>query len=266
MSEIHWKTFLITYDQAVEELKVKFRNIRREYRKKNEYSPIEFVTGRVKEVSSILEKSNKLNIPLEKIDTELDDIAGIRIMCQFVDDIEKVVELIRQRKDMKIFIEKDYINNVKVSGYRSYHIIVKYPVNLAEGQKEILAEIQIRTLAMNFWATIEHSLNYKYKKDIPPKIKEKLKNAADAAFQLDEQMHEIREEIKDAQRLFEIKSSLISEITNDIIYLCSLGKVIDASEYQNKLNNLVEDGEEVEFEKLLKDIEMQIKQDKASET
>ena len=97
-----WKTFLIPYEQAVEELKVKFRSIRREYRRKNEYSPIEFVTGRVKEISSILEKANKFDIPLDRIEYEMEDIAGIRIMCQFVDDIEKVVDIIRERKDMQI--------------------------------------------------------------------------------------------------------------------------------------------------------------------
>ena len=81
-------------------------------------------------------------------------------MCQFVDDIEKVVDIIRNRTDMQIMYEKDYITNVKSSGYRSYHVIIKYPVNMAEGKVDILAEFQIRTLSMNFWATIEHSLNY----------------------------------------------------------------------------------------------------------
>ena len=120
-----WKTFLIPYEQAVEELKVKFRSIRKEYRRKSEYSPIEFITGRVKEISSILEKANKFNIPLDRIGYEMEDIAGIRIMCQFVDDIEKVVDIIRARKDMQLIYEKDYVTNVKESGYRSYHIIIK---------------------------------------------------------------------------------------------------------------------------------------------
>ena len=116
---VKWKTFLIPYSQAVEELKVKMRSVRKEYRKKNEYSPIEFVTGRVKEISSILEKAKKLNLTLDEIDSYMEDIAGIRIMCQFVDDIQHVVDLIRQRKDMLVINEKDYINNVKDSGYRS---------------------------------------------------------------------------------------------------------------------------------------------------
>ena len=108
-----WKTFLIPYEQAVEELKVKFKSIRKEYRRKNEYSPIEFVTGRVKEISSILEKANKFSIPLDRIEYEMEDIAGIRVMCQFVDDIDKVVNLIRERRDMQIVYEKDYVSKCK---------------------------------------------------------------------------------------------------------------------------------------------------------
>ncbi|WP_368489614.1 GTP pyrophosphokinase family protein [Clostridium sp. BJN0013] len=254
-----WKTFLIPYDQAVEELKVKFKSIRKEYRRKNEYSPIEFVTGRVKEISSILEKANKFNIPLDRIRYEIEDIAGIRIMCQFVDDIEKVVQIVRNRKDMNIMYEKDYIDNVKESGYRSYHVIIKYPVNMAGGEMEILAEFQIRTLAMNFWATIEHSLNYKYKQDIPDHIKLKLKNAADAAFQLDEQMLEIKDEIKDAQKLFEVKSNLISDIMNNILTLSSMGKLVEATRYQGQLNKLIEEGEVFELVNLLRATEKLLK-------
>lgn len=249
-----WKTFLIPYEQAVEELKVKFRNIRKEYRRKNEYSPIEFVTGRVKEISSILEKANKFSIPMDRIQYEIEDIAGIRIMCQFVDDIEKVVDLIRLRKDMQIVYEKDYVTNVKVSGYRSYHIIIKYPVNMVDGQKNILAEFQIRTLAMNFWATIEHSLNYKYKHNIPEDIKLQLKTAADAAFHLDEQMLEIKDEIKDAQKLFEVKSDIISDIMNNILTLNSMGKIAESTRYQNTLNKLIEDGDVLELNHLLQSV------------
>lgn len=246
-----WKSFLTPYEQAVEELKVKFRSIRKEYRRKNEYSPVEFVTGRVKEISSILEKASKFDIPLDRFQYEIEDIAGIRVMCQFVDDIEKVVELIRERKDMQIMYEKDYVANVKESGYRSYHIIIKYPVNMAEGQKDILAEFQIRTLAMNFWATVEHSLNYKYKQEIPYEIKGKLKNAADSAFKLDEQMLEIKDEIKDAQKLFEVKSDIISNIMNNILSLVYIGKIAESSRYQIQLNKLIEEGEVWELNNLL---------------
>lgn len=258
MAIMEWKSFLTPYEQAVEELKVKLRGIRKEYRRTNEYSPIEFVTGRVKEVSSILEKANKFNIPLDRLQYEMEDIAGVRIMCQFVDDIEKVVEIIRGRKDMQIMYEKDYIANVKESGYRSYHVIIKYPVNMAEGTTEILAEFQIRTLAMNFWATIEHSLNYKYKQQIPEEIKQKLKSAADAAHRLDEEMTEIKEEIKDAQKLFEVKSDIVSSIMNRILTLSSLNKVQEAYRYEAKLNKLIGQGEVWELNNLLEAVRKEV--------
>lgn len=264
MAVNNWKNFLMPYEQAVDELKVKIRSIRKEYRKRNEYSPIEFVTGRVKEVSSILEKANKFQIPISRIGYELEDIAGLRIMCQFVDDIDKVVELLRCRKDMQILYEKDYVRNVKPSGYRSYHMIIKYPVNMAGGHMEILAEFQIRTLAMNFWATIEHSLNYKYKKQLPNELKDKLKSAADAAFKLDEEMLEIKDEIKDAQKLFEVKSDIISNIMNKILVLSSLDRIVEAGRYEKSLNRLLEDGEVWELDKLLDCINRDIEKFKES--
>jgi putative GTP pyrophosphokinase len=258
MSNQNWKRFFMPYEQAVDELKVKLKNIRKEYRKKNEYSPIEFVTGRVKELSSLLEKANKFGIPMNRLEYEIEDITGIRVMCQFVDDIDKVVEILRGRKDMQILYEKDYVRGVKESGYRSYHMIIKYPVNMAEGQKIILAEFQIRTLSMNFWATIEHSLNYKYKKQLPEHVQIKLKKAADAAFELDELMLDIKDEIKDAQKLFEIKSDIISNIMDNILILNNLGKTSDANRYESNLNKLVEDGEIYELNKLLETVKKDV--------
>ncbi|MGF2113397.1 GTP pyrophosphokinase [Enterococcus casseliflavus] len=197
-----WEEFFAPYEQAVSELKVKLRGIRKQYREQNKHVPIEFVTGRVKPVDSILTKSKLRGIALDRLEEEMSDIAGLRIMCQFVEDIHQVVELLRIRKDMKVIIERDYITNKKASGYRSYHVVIEYPVQLIDGEKIILAEIQIRTLAMNFWATIEHSLNYKYQGEFPAEISERLRRSAEAAYQLDEEMSNIREEIQEAQRLF----------------------------------------------------------------
>lgn len=197
-----WDSFLAPYEQTVAELKVKLRGIRKQFREANQHVPIEFVTGRVKPVESILAKSKLRNIPVERLESEMSDIAGLRIMCQFVEDIHEVVRLLRSRKDMKVIIERDYVTNNKVSGYRSYHLVIEYPVQLVSGEKKILAEIQIRTLAMNFWATIEHSLNYKYQGDFPQEIGDRLKKAAEAAYQLDEEMSQIRGEIQEAQHLF----------------------------------------------------------------
>ncbi|WP_125771378.1 GTP pyrophosphokinase [Companilactobacillus furfuricola] len=202
MSEIKWDDFLIPYTQAVDELKLKFRNTRKEYLEKNIHSPIEFVTGRVKTVDSIKEKMKRRYISEDLLEQDMQDIAGIRIQCQFVEDIYDVAKLLHQREDMRVIEERDYIANSKSSGYRSYHVVIEYPVQLANGQKNILAEIQIRTLAMNFWSTIEHSLNYKYKGDFPEEINERLKRAAEASFLLDEEMSKIREEIQDAQQYF----------------------------------------------------------------
>ncbi|WP_048601223.1 GTP pyrophosphokinase [Rubeoparvulum massiliense] len=233
-----WNKFLIPYEQAVEELKVKFRSIRKELKKRSEYSPIEFVTGRVKQVSSILEKSKKLAIPLDRLEEEMEDIAGIRIMCQFVEDIERVVNHIRQRNDFTIAYEKDYVNHQKTSGYRSYHIVIRYPLQTIYGEKEILAEIQIRTLAMNFWATIEHSLNYKYKQQLPEPIQERLRKAAEAAFQLDREMSTIREEIMDAQMMFANKSDLMATTLNRIQELYASGHVEEAQTIQEQFMQL----------------------------
>lgn len=198
----NWNDFLAPYEQAVSELKVKLRGIRKQFRDQKQHVPIEFVTGRVKPVESILAKSQLRGIPLDRLEEEMSDIAGLRIMCQFVEDIHTVVELLRARRDMKVIIERDYITNKKASGYRSYHLIIEYPLQMVDGEKTILAEIQIRTLAMNFWATIEHSLNYKYQGMFPEEIGQRLQRAAEAAYLLDEEMSSIREEIQEAQRLF----------------------------------------------------------------
>ena len=202
---MNWDDFLAPYKQAVEELKVKLRGMRAQFEREEVHSPIEFVTGRVKPVASILDKAESKAIPLEKVGEELQDIAGLRMMCQFVDDIKLVVHLLRMRNDFEIVEERDYISNKKNSGYRSYHVVIKYPVQTIQGEKNILAEIQIRTLAMNFWATIEHSLNYKYKGQFPDEIRVRLKRAAEAAYLLDEEMSEIALEIQEAQRVFSRK-------------------------------------------------------------
>ena len=198
----NWQHFLLPYQQAVNELKVKLRGMRKQYQEQGEHSPIEFVTGRVKPVDSIKEKMVRRHVQEDRLEQDMQDIAGLRIMCQFVEDIYVVVDLLRQRSDMTILEERDYVTNVKPSGYRSYHIVIEYPVQLVTGEKKILAEIQVRTLAMNFWATIEHSLNYKYQGAFPEELSVRLQRAAEAAFRLDKEMSEIREEIKEAQTLF----------------------------------------------------------------
>ncbi|HHU5223772.1 TPA: GTP pyrophosphokinase [Streptococcus agalactiae] len=206
-----WETFLDPYIQTVGELKIKLRGIRKQFRKQNRHSPIEFVTGRVKSVESIQEKIVLRGISEENLAQDLQDIAGLRIMVQFVDDVDEVLALLRKRHDMTVVQERDYITHMKSSGYRSYHVVVEYPVDTIDGQKKVLAEIQIRTLAMNFWATIEHSLNYKYQGDFPEEIKQRLEKTAKIALELDEEMRKIREDIREAQLLFDPLNRKLSD-------------------------------------------------------
>ena len=194
-----WEEFLAPYKQAIDELKIKLKGLRKQYESSDKPSPIEFVTGRV--------KANQRNIPFDRLREEMYDIAGLRMMCQFVDDIDVVVELLRQRQDFEVVEERNYVEYTKESGYRSYHVIISYPIETLHGQTNILAEIQIRTLAMNFWATIEHTLRYKYDGDYPPEIRNRLERAAEAAFLLDEEMSEIREEIQEAQKYYSRQKS-----------------------------------------------------------
>ena len=192
-----WREMLAPYYFAVEELLVKFRNLQREFQYSNQYCPIEEIQGRVKSVPSILGKLEKKQYPVEEIEDKIEDIAGIRIICQFKEDIDKVVKLIKNRNDMILKSEKNYIRNPKSSGYQSYHMIIYYDISMANQRKRIQVEIQIRTMGMNFWATIEHSLQYKYKKNIPEHIKERLLHTAQAVVHLDAEMSTVREEIMD---------------------------------------------------------------------
>ena len=192
---IDWDVFLLPYAQALTEVKAKLKGLRREYIQNETHSPIEFIMGRVK-------TPEVRHIAMGNIAVEMEDIAGLRIICQFVEDIYEVVKLLRKRHDFTIIAERDYIAHKKASGYRSYHLVVNYPLQTVQGEKPVQIEIQIRTLAMNFWATIEHSLNYKYPENYPEALHQRLIRAAEAAFQLDEEMSAIKEDIKDAQRDF----------------------------------------------------------------
>ena len=233
--EIHiWRDLLDPYDLAVQELTAKFEHLRYEYKSRGLYCPIEQVTGRVKTISSILDKMQKKQLDITDLEERMEDIAGVRIICQFVEDIPKVVHMIRERRDMEIVQEKDYIEHMKESGYRSYHIIIRYEVQTMNGPKSIQAEIQIRTMGMNLWSTIEHSLQYKYKHNIPDHIREKLLKSADAIVLLDREMSAVRDEIMDAQNSMQHQANLISEILNNIRNLYRLANQREISKIQEE--------------------------------
>ncbi len=262
MEALNLKKILIPYTQAVDELKLKFKSIRKEYQSLDEYSPIEFVTGRVKKISSILDKAKRKNIPLNQIEERIEDIAGIRIMCQFEEDITKVIDIVRNRhnKDMVIVEERDYITNVKPSGYRSYHIIISYPVQTTTGERIIFAEIQIRTMAMNFWATIEHSLRYKYKENMPDAIQHRLSKAAKAAYKLDAEMAQIREEVLKSQEGFQEESNIVGRIFANIQALASKFGEDDMKDVYEEFWGLWEDSEVDELKEFNDKLEDEIKQ------
>lgn len=245
MEILNWKELLYPYEQAVAELLVKFETLITQYKHLGIYCPIESVIGRVKSPTSIMEKVNRKKIPGEKLEEEVEDIAGIRILCQFVEDIPKIVALIRQRSglDMYVLEERDYIAKTKPSGYRSYHIIIRYPLITALGYRELLAEIQIRTLAMNFWAMAEHSLRYKYSGNIPQTLQERLTNCAEAAFHLDNEMATIRGEIMNAKRLNEIKDNLVTSIIDNIQNLYFVAKIEEMDEINKRFVDLWEEGD-----------------------
>ncbi|MCI5699601.1 MAG: GTP pyrophosphokinase family protein [Lachnospiraceae bacterium] len=235
-----WRELLDPYQLAVDELTCKFNHLIDEYHNRNMYCPIESVIGRVKSVASILEKLQKKNIPFEEMEHQVEDIAGIRIICQFVEDIEKVAQLILSRDDIELKSEKDYIRHMKPSGYRSYHLIVYYTVQTIRGPKKLQVELQIRTMAMNFWATIEHSLQYKYKGNMPEHVTERLTNAADAIIALDNEMSLVRNEIMDAQNSSQIQMNLVTDILNSMENLYKLSNKREVIKIQDEFYRIYE--------------------------
>jgi putative GTP pyrophosphokinase len=251
-----WREILDPYALAVDELITKFNHVIDEYKHVGAYSPIEQVTGRVKTISSILEKAQKKEIELRDFENKIDDIAGIRIICQFVEDIYKVVDIIKNRSDMLVIHEKDYIEHAKKSGYRSYHLIVRYAVETLKGTKELQVEIQIRTLAMNFWSTIEHSLQYKYKQNMPENIRERLSSAAEAILILDREMSVVRDEIMDAQNSFTIKANIVADILNNIQNLYQVANKQEVIGIQDDFFRIYQNGDQNELAEFSRNLDM----------
>ena len=251
-----WRSILCPYELAVKELMVKFEHIIEEHKQNDLYSPIEQVSGRVKSLPSILEKMQRKHIPMERMEEELEDIAGIRIICQFEEDIDTVAAIIQKRTDMTIKSEKNYLKHIKQSGYRSYHLIIYYTVETINGPKKIQAEIQIRTMAMNFWATIEHSLQYKYKGDIPQHVTDKLLVASDAIDVLDHEMSTVRDEIMDAQDSFRKKSNLVSEILHTMQNLYKVANRHEVLKIQDEFYKIYETGDMERLEHFNKQLDI----------
>jgi len=234
-----WSAFLLPYEQAVAELLMKFRSLKHASTVMGKYTPIESVNGRVKSIKSILDKMQKKtgsvrDVTTESIEAVVEDIAGIRLICRFVDDIDKVMALVEKRTDMTILKKKDYLGNQKKSGYRSLHLIISYVVQTVKGPQAIKAEIQIRTMSMNFWAATEHSLQYKYRGEMPAHITEKLQRVSDVLAELDEEMSSVRDEIIDAQLNHSMHVQIVREILRAIENMYSVTSKREVKKIQDE--------------------------------
>ncbi|MFR3727322.1 GTP pyrophosphokinase family protein [Lacrimispora sp.] len=190
---------MMMYTCAIRELKTKLEVLNDELSVRNSRNPIEMIKSRVKKPVSIVEKLQRRGLPvsLESMMENLDDVAGIRVICSFLDDIYAVAEMLTRQDDVQIIAIKDYIRHPKNNGYRSYHMIVEIPVFFSDQKKMMRVEVQIRTIAMDFWASLDHQL--KYKKEVEnysEEISAELRDCADVIANTDERMLNIRKKIE----------------------------------------------------------------------
>ena len=188
---------MMRYTCAIREVKTKLEVLNDELSVKNQRNPIEMIKSRVKKPKSIVEKLQRrgFEISLESMEKNLDDVAGIRIICSFLDDIYEVADMLIRQDDVKVIAVKDYIQNPKPNGYKSYHMVVTVPVYLTDGPVETKVEIQIRSVAMDFWASLEHKIAYKFEGNAPENLLKELKACADMVDMLDAKMFSLNEAI-----------------------------------------------------------------------
>jgi len=194
-------SLLMNYQCAAMEVETKFNVLNNRLSIQGEHNPIESVKSRVKSLDSIVRKLEKLKVPItvESVEENLQDVAGVRVICSFVDDIYKIEEYFLAQEDVTLVKRKDYIRNPKPSGYRSLHLIIKTPIYTENGKKDMFVEVQMRTIAMDFWASLEHKL--RYKKNLSPATAEKLarelEECAETSAKMDEKMLQIRNRISE---------------------------------------------------------------------
>ena len=193
-----WNHALLLYDSALKEIDTKLQILSNEFKVEHQYNPIEHITSRIKSFESIAKKLRKdqRELTVENIIKYVNDVAGIRVICSFTSDIYRIANAISKQSDVKILKVKDFIMNPKPNGYRSYHMIVAIPIFLSNKMTETKVEIQIRTIAMDFWASLEHKIYYKFEGNAPEHIREELKVCSEITATLDKRMHDLNEEIK----------------------------------------------------------------------
>lgn len=192
------RRMFLVYEFGIKALSTKIEILRQEFEQGHDYSPIEHVRSRLKSPEGVLRKAVKRGCALtvEGIRGEITDIAGIRITCSFVSDVYWIAEMLSKHSDVTVLTTKDYIAEPKTNGYRSLHLIVQVPVFLSQHIEYVPVELQIRTIAMDFWASMEHKLSYKYDAEMPEHLAEQITASAEIAAELDARMGRLREEIR----------------------------------------------------------------------
>ena len=195
LNEREISSLMLKYNFALQLLETQFNILIKEFEFKNKYNPVEHVKSRIKSEKSIIDKLNKkgYEVTTKNMILHVHDIIGIRIVCSFLDDVYDIVDIIKSSKQFKIKEEKDYIKNPKTTGYMSYHLIVLVPIYLNETVEHVEAEIQIRTSAMDFWASIDHKVQYKFPSEIPEEVKKEMYNCSLDIRKLDEKMYQLNE-------------------------------------------------------------------------
>ncbi|MGC1209118.1 MAG: GTP pyrophosphokinase family protein [Ornithinimicrobium sp.] len=193
--------FLMAYRGALEEMLAKIKILKDEFEMVHDYSPIEHVSSRMKSPESIMAKADLRGLARDPsvIRDNIFDIAGIRITCSFISDIYTLADMLTNQKDVEVLQVKDYVATPKPNGYKSLHLILSVPVFLSDRVEEVPVELQIRTVAMDFWASLEHKIYYKFDRDVPAHIVAELRQAADVANSLDQKMERLRTEVNSLQ-------------------------------------------------------------------
>ncbi len=193
--------FLMGYRGALEEMLTKIKILKDEFEIVHDYSPIEHVSSRMKSPESLMAKVDLRGLPRDFtiIRDNIFDIAGIRITCSFISDIYTLADMLTDQKDVEVLQVKDYVAHPKANGYKSLHLILSVPVFLSDRVEEVPVELQIRTVAMDFWASLEHKIYYKFDRDVPAHIVAELKQAAEVADKLDRKMESLRTEVNGLQ-------------------------------------------------------------------
>ena len=187
-----WRSVMFLYDSALKKVNTKIEILNNEFVNRYDYNPIEHIKSRLKTADSIVNKLKKdgREVTIENMQEYLSDIAGIRIICSFTSDIYQIAQIISDQKDITVLHVKDYIKHPKPNGYKSYHMVVTVPVYLSDGAVDTKVEIQIRSVAMDFWASLEHKIAYKFEGNAPENLLMELKDCADMIDMLDRKMFE----------------------------------------------------------------------------